>query len=68
MFGVTLLLSDHASPLVGGTVAAAPREVTLWFTQSLEPAFSSPRKPFESGRVSQSHYDSSQCQSLTEAE
>ena len=31
---------DHASPLVGGTVAAAPREVTLWFTQSLEPAFS----------------------------
>ncbi len=31
---------DHASPLVGGTVAAAPREVSLWFTQSLEPAFS----------------------------
>ncbi len=31
---------DHASPLVGGTVAAAPREVTLWFTQNLEPAFS----------------------------
>jgi len=31
---------DHASPLVGGTVAAAPHEVTLWFTQSLEPAFS----------------------------
>jgi methionine-rich copper-binding protein CopC len=31
---------DHASPLVGGTVAAAPREVTLWFTQNIEPAFS----------------------------
>lgn len=31
---------DHASPLVGRTVAAAPREVSLWFTQSLEPAFS----------------------------
>ena len=31
---------DHASPLVGGTVAAAPHEVTLWFTQSIEPAFS----------------------------
>jgi len=31
---------DHASPLVGGSVATAPREVTLWFTQSLEPAFS----------------------------
>jgi len=31
---------DHASPLVGGTVAAAPREVTLWFTQGIELAFS----------------------------
>lgn len=31
---------DHASPLVGSTVAAAPREVSLSFTQSLEPAFS----------------------------
>jgi len=32
---------DHASPLVGSTVAAAPHEVSLWFTQELEPAFSS---------------------------
>jgi methionine-rich copper-binding protein CopC len=32
---------DHASPLVGSTVAAAPHEVALWFTQDLEPAFSS---------------------------
>jgi methionine-rich copper-binding protein CopC len=32
---------DHASPLVGSTVAAAPHEVALWFTQNLEPAFSS---------------------------
>jgi copper resistance protein C len=32
---------DHASPLVGSTVATAPREVSLWFTQNLEPAFSS---------------------------
>ena len=31
---------DHASPLVGGTVAAAPHEVILWFTQGIEPAFS----------------------------
>ena len=31
---------DHASPLVGSTVAAASREVSLSFTQSLEPAFS----------------------------
>ena len=32
---------DHAEPRVGSSVAAAPREVTLWFTQNLEPAFSS---------------------------
>jgi methionine-rich copper-binding protein CopC len=32
---------DHASPLVGSTVAAAPHEVALSFTQNLEPAFSS---------------------------
>jgi methionine-rich copper-binding protein CopC len=32
---------DHASPLVGSTVATAPREVLLSFTQNLESAFSS---------------------------
>jgi methionine-rich copper-binding protein CopC len=32
---------DHASPLVGSTVASAPREVSLSFTQNLEAAFSS---------------------------
>jgi copper resistance protein C len=31
---------DHASPLVGSTVPSAPHEVTLSFTQSLEPSFS----------------------------
>jgi copper resistance protein C len=31
---------DHAVPAVGATVAAPPAEVTLWFTQPLEPAFS----------------------------
>ncbi|MFY9957058.1 copper resistance CopC family protein [Bradyrhizobium sp.] len=31
---------DHAEPRVGNKVAAPPREVTLWFTQKLEPAFS----------------------------
>ncbi len=31
---------DHAEPRVGNTVATAPSEVTLWFTQKLEPAFS----------------------------
>jgi copper resistance protein C len=30
---------DHASPPVGGTVATAPHDVTIWFTQNLEPAF-----------------------------
>ena len=32
---------DHAEPRVGNAVATAPREVRLWFTQKLEPAFSS---------------------------
>jgi methionine-rich copper-binding protein CopC len=32
---------DHASPAVGSTVASAPKEVALWFTEALEPKFSS---------------------------
>jgi methionine-rich copper-binding protein CopC len=32
---------DHAEPRVGNKVATAPRQVTLWFTQKLEPASSS---------------------------
>jgi copper resistance protein C len=32
---------DHANPQVGSTVQTAPSELTLWFTQNLEPAFSS---------------------------
>ena len=32
---------DHASPLVGGTVQSAPREVSLVFTQNIESSFSS---------------------------
>lgn len=31
---------DHAEPRVGNKVATMPHEVTLWFTQKLEPAFS----------------------------
>lgn len=31
---------DHAIPAVGSTVAPAPTELVLWFTESLEPAFS----------------------------
>jgi methionine-rich copper-binding protein CopC len=30
---------DHASPAVGSTVPIAPETVTMWFTQQLEPAF-----------------------------
>ncbi len=32
---------DHANPMVGATVPTAPAEVALWFTENLEPAFSS---------------------------
>src|ERR1700719_2810451 len=32
---------DHAEPRVGSTVPTAPRELSLSFTQKLEPAFSS---------------------------
>ena len=32
---------DHASPLVGSTVKTAPRQVTLSFTEAVEPKFSS---------------------------
>jgi copper resistance protein C len=31
---------DHALPAVGSTIHQAPAQVTLWFTQELEPAFS----------------------------
>jgi copper resistance protein C len=32
---------DHADPKVGSKVSTAPTEVKIWFTQELEPAFSS---------------------------
>lgn len=31
---------EHASPAVGSTVHAPPQQVKLWFTQELEPSFS----------------------------
>jgi methionine-rich copper-binding protein CopC len=31
---------DHAVPAVGSTVASSPGQVTLYFTESLEPKFS----------------------------
>jgi copper resistance protein C len=45
---------DHASPVVGSTVASAPREVALTFTQNLEAGFSSAEVTDASGaRVDQ---------------
>ena len=40
---------DHASPAVGSSVPAPPPLVTLWFTQELEPAFSSVTVTNEAG-------------------
>jgi methionine-rich copper-binding protein CopC len=31
---------DHASPAADSTVAQAPKEISLWFTEALEPKFS----------------------------
>jgi methionine-rich copper-binding protein CopC len=31
---------DHADPAVGSTVHGAPAELRIWYTQNLEPAFS----------------------------
>jgi copper resistance protein C len=31
---------DHASPAVGSTVAKSPPEAAVWFSEPLEPAFS----------------------------
>ena len=45
---------DHANPRVGSSVRAAPRVVTLWFSQKLEPSFSSAQVNDASGaRVDQ---------------
>jgi methionine-rich copper-binding protein CopC len=41
---------DHASPRVGSTVGAPPAEVKVWFTQELEPAFSTLRVLDHDGR------------------
>jgi len=34
---------DHSTPAVGSTVHASPAQVELWFTEQLEPAFSTIR-------------------------
>ena len=40
---------DHAVPLVGSTVRGSPGEVRVWFTEALEPAFSSLRVVDQNG-------------------
>jgi copper resistance protein C len=40
---------DHAAPKVGSTATPAPKEVVLWFTEKLEPAFSSIKVQNEQG-------------------
>jgi hypothetical protein len=40
---------DHSSPAVGSTVPAAPAAVTMWFTQQLEPAFTTATVTDKSG-------------------
>jgi methionine-rich copper-binding protein CopC len=42
---------DHASPLVGSTVKSAPSEVRMWFTQPLEPKFTTAQLRSSSGAV-----------------
>jgi copper resistance protein C len=42
---------DHASPAVDSTVQTAPTELTLSFTQNLEPAFSTVEVSGPGGRV-----------------
>jgi hypothetical protein len=39
---------DHAEPRVGSKVSTSPTEMKIWFTQELEPAFSS-IKVFDAG-------------------
>jgi methionine-rich copper-binding protein CopC len=41
---------DRADPRAGSTVKVAPAQVRIWFTESLEPAFSSVRVLDQAGR------------------
>jgi methionine-rich copper-binding protein CopC len=40
---------DHASPAVGSSLPTAPAAVTMWFTQQLEPAFTTATVTDQSG-------------------
>jgi methionine-rich copper-binding protein CopC len=56
---------DHAEPAVGSAVPKSPPFVTIWFTQDLEPAFSSvmvtdaagKRVDLDNARIPQGHPD-----------
>jgi methionine-rich copper-binding protein CopC len=41
---------DHAAPAVGSTLSAPPAEIRLWFTEAIEPVFSSIVVTDRSGR------------------
>jgi len=41
---------DHAEPRVGAVLPAAPAQLKLWFTQEIEPAFSSVKVLDATGR------------------
>jgi hypothetical protein len=42
---------DHADPAVGSTLSAPPHQVRIWFTEALEPAFSTIAVTDASGRT-----------------
>lgn len=42
---------DHSDPVVGSTVPPSPAVIHLWFTQRLEPAFSSVTVTARSGAI-----------------
>jgi methionine-rich copper-binding protein CopC len=41
---------DHATPAVGSAIHGSPAQVRLWFTQELEPAFSTVQVQDRDGR------------------
>ena len=41
---------DHATPAVGSTVHGPPAQIKVWFTERLEPAFSTVRVSDRSGK------------------
>jgi methionine-rich copper-binding protein CopC len=59
---------DHADPRVGSTVSQAPGSVRLWFTETLEPAFSRVHVLDASGKevdANDAHVDGSDATLLT---